>query len=582
MIGSRNRTVCLMILLAVSLVARAQVIPSPPSKPATSSAPVDPLGRDTPSGTIFGFLQTAQQGNYKAASEYLKLTPSRRQAEGADLALKLKTVMDRAFVGSLRSISNQPDGAIDPGIPPDHQRIGTLSAGDAEVDLMLVRVPDPASGKIWLVAQETLDKVPEVYEQLQARQVEKSLPQWLVRNLFLGMPLWQWLAMLVGIPVAGLVAKVLIELGTLPRRLWARYRGQPQLKLSSTISGPLWLVMGTVLHRIIVSYLRIPLLHRHYYFQVAAVVFIVAVTWLALRMATRIMRSLRDRAVVSGRTGTGSLILLGQRMIKVAILIVATLAVLGSLGFNLTTALTGLGIGGIAIAFAAQKTLENLFGGISLLGDEVIRVGDVCKIGDRVGTVEDISLRSTRLRTAERSELSIPNGSLATMNLENLSRRDKILFTTKIGLRPETTAEHLRYVLAEIRRLLYEHPKVEVNSARVRLVELGESSLNLELFCYILTTDHNEFTAVREDLYLRIMEAVESSGTDFASPSRVYVARDTGLHKEKTDAATQKVQEWRDNKQLPFPDFSPSDISSFRGSIPYPHPDSAVGNNRPK
>jgi len=169
------------------------------------------------------------------------------------------------------------------------------------------------------------------------------------------------------------------------------------------------------------------------------------------------------------------------------------------------------------------------------------------------------------------------------MNLENLSRRDKILFTTKIGLRPETTAEHLRYVLAEMRRLLYEHPKVEVNSARVRLAELGESSLNLELFCYILTTDHAEFTAVREDLYLRIMEAVEKSGTDFASPSRtVYVARDPGLHKEKTEAATQQVQQWRDEKQLPFPDFAPSDISSFRGSIEYPHPDSAVGNNRPK
>jgi len=588
MTGLRNRTFCLLLGLALTLPAWAQSIPAQLTSPATGAAKsatpaaVDPLGRDTPSGTIFGFLQTAQLGNYKAAAEYLKLTPSRRQAEGADLALKLKTVMDRGFVGSLKSISNQPDGAIEPGIAPDHQRIGTLSAGDAEVDLFLVRVNDPSSGKIWLVAPETLDKVQDVYEQLQARQIEKKLPQWLVRNLFLGMPLWQWLAMLLGIPVAALAAKVLIELGTLPRRLWARYRGQPQLKFWSTISGPLWLVVGTVLHRIIVAYLRIPLLHRHYYYQVASVVFIFAVTWLALRVATRIMRSLRDRAVMLGRTGTGSLILLGQRMVKVAIIIVAALAVLGSLGFNLTTALAGLGIGGLAIALAAQKTLENLFGGISLLGDEVIRVGDVCKIGDRVGTVEDISLRSTRLRTTERSELSIPNGSLATMNLENLSRRDKILFTTKIGLRPETTAEHLRYVLAEMRRLLYEHPKVEVNSARVRFAELGESALNLELFCYILTTDYNEFAAVREDLYLRIMEVVEESGTTFASPSRVYVARDSGLHKEKTEAATQKVQQWRNDKQLPFPDFAPADISSFRGSIEYPHPDSAVGNNRPK
>src|ERR1700734_4246148 len=113
--------------------------------------------------------------------------------------------------------------------------------------------------------------------------------------------------------------------------------------------------------------------------------------------------------------------------------------ILSNFGFNMTTALAGLGIGGIAVAFAAQKTLENLFGGVSLLADEVIRVGDVCRFGDRTGTVEDISLRSTRIRTPERSALSIPNGSLATMNIENLSRRDKILFNTKLGLRYETS-----------------------------------------------------------------------------------------------------------------------------------------------
>jgi MscS family membrane protein len=263
--------------------------------------------------------------------------------------------------------------------------------------------------------------------------------------------------------------------------------------------------------------------------------------------------------------------------VKALVLIVAGLAILGTIGFNLTTVLAGLGIGGLAIAFAAQKTLENLFGGVSLLGDEVIRVGDFCRIGDRVGTVEDISLRSTRIRTLDRSELSIPNGSLATMNIENFAVRDKILFNPTFGVRYETTPDQLRYLLAEVRRMLYEHSKVESESARIRLAGFENNALSLEIFSYVLTPDSTEFTAIREDLLLRIMEIVEKSGTSLASPSRaVYVHRDSGLDKEKTETAEHQVQHWRDEQQLPFPDFAPEDKSAFRGSIVYPQPDSAV------
>ena len=189
---------------------------------------------------------------------------------------------------------------------------------------------------------------------------------------------------------------------------------------------PLWLVLGVLAHGILVSYIRIPVLQRHHYQQVAGVVAVIGFNWLLWRVLREVLRSVRQRAVLSGRMGTGSLMILGERMLKVAIVVLAIFTVMGTLGFNLSAPLAGLGIGGIAIAFAAQKTLENLFGGVSILGDEVIRIGDVCRFGDRVGTVEDISLRSTRIRTPERTELSIPNGSLATMNMENLSRRDKI------------------------------------------------------------------------------------------------------------------------------------------------------------
>jgi len=243
----------------------------------------------------------------------------------------------------------------------------------------------------------------------------------------------------------------------------------------------------------------------------------------------------------------------------------------------MSTALAGLGIGGLAIGFGAQKTIENLFGGVSVLGDEVIRVGDVCRFGDRTGTVEDIGLRSTRVRTEERTLLAIPNGTVATINVENLSRRDKILFKTILSLRPETKPDHMRFVLAELRKLLYSHPKVEPKTVRVRLTDIASSSLNVEVLSYIMTQDFNEFAAVREDLLLRMMDIVEDAGTGLALPSQtLYLGRDPGLEKEKADNAVKKIAELRDGKQLPFPDFHEKDISSFRGSIEYPQPESAV------
>jgi len=583
----RKRALLLLLCTALAVPAysqgvAAQVKKSIGSETPPSAATPDTLGRDTPAGTIYGFLQAAQNGNYSTASRYLQFKPSTREADREQAAAQLQAVVDRAFTGSLKGISTQPEGTPQTGIPSDRQRIGTLASGDAEANLELVRVNDPSAGKIWLFSTETLAGVPDVYDQLHARQIETKLPGLLVEHLFLGVPLWQWLAIILGIPLAALGGWLLMRLLWMPRQLWRRYRHKPQLARDA-ISGPVWLLLAVLIHAIAVRYLELPLLQRHYYYRANTVVFIAAFTWLVLRIIDEVMKRLRNRALAYGRTGTGSLVLLGQRILKASVLIAGALSALAAVGFNLTTVLAGLGIGGIAIAFAAQKTLENLFGGVSLLGDEVIRVGDVCKIGDRVGTVEDISLRSTRIRTTERSELSIPNGSLATMNLENLTRRDKLLWAPVFGLRYETSPDQLRYVLAEVRRMLYEHPKVDVSSARVRLAELAVSSLNVEIFSYLLTTDQAEFTAIREDLLLRVMDIVDKAGTGFAFPSRtMYVTRDAGLDKEKSEIAVETVNKWRDEKQLPFPDHSPADVSSFRGSIAYPPPDSAMGNNKRK
>ncbi len=550
-----------------------------PATPANAAgANNDPLGRNTPSNSILGFLKSAQAGDYSIAAQYLQMSPAHRVSEGEQTAEKLKFALDHAFTGSL-SHYNQPEGVPQEGVPLGRQRLGTMAAGDTDVDLDLVRVSDPVAGKIWLISAETLAKLPELSDQVEARQVESKLPAVLVKHQLGGMPLWQWIALLLAVPVAAALGWLALALLEIPLRWWARRRGQLDVANWRDVSGPAWLLAGTLIHQVFVVRLRMPLLPRHYYFQVTTIALIVSATWIFWRLVRWSLYRVRMRALAHGLAGTGSLMLLGERILKFAIFTLGVLAILGNLGFNMSTALAGLGIGGLAIGFGAQKTIENLFGGVSVLADEVFRVGDVCRFGDRTGVVEDIGLRSTRIRTEDRTLLAIPNGTVATINLENFSRRDKILFKTNLGLRPESKADHVRFVVAEIRKLLYSHPKVETQTVRVRLTDIAGSSLTVEVLSYVLTRDFNEFAAVREDLLLRMMDVVEDAGGSLALPSQtLYISRDAGLEKDKAENATKKIAEMRDGNKLPFPDYHKDDISSFKGTIQYPPAESTLRN----
>ena len=578
MVSFRRISIVPILCVAACTFSAAQTLAQAlqPAPASGSIVVIDPLGRNTPSNSVLGFLKAATSGDYNIAAQYLQMSVARRQSEGEQTATKLKYVLDNAFVGNY-SRFNQPEGTPQEGVALGHQKLGTMSAGDVEADLDLVRVSDPSAGKIWLISADTLGKLPELYDQAKARQVESKLPAVLVKHQLGGMPLWQWLALLVATPVAAGLGWLILFVMEIPLRWWARRRGRLDVANWRSVSGPAWLLAGTLIHQVFVVYLRMPLLLRHYYFQITSTALILSAVWIVWRVVRWSLYRVRIRALAHGLAGTGSLMLLGERILKAVIFVLGVLAVLGNLGFNMSTALAGLGIGGLAIGFGAQKTIENLFGGVSVLADEVFRVGDVCRFGDRTGVVEDIGLRSTRIRTDERTLLAIPNGTVATINLENLSRRDKILFKTSLNLRSETKADHLRFILSEVRRLLYSHPKVESNTVRVRLIDVAGAAPTVEIFAYVLTQDFNEFAAVREDVLLRIMDIVDDSGSGLALPAQtLYLGRDPGLAKDKAESAVQKIAGLRDDKKLPFPDFHKEEISSFKGSIDYPPNESTL------
>jgi MscS family membrane protein len=177
-------------------------------------------------------------------------------------------------------------------------------------------------------------------------------------------------------------------------------------------------------------------------------------------------------------------------------------------------------VGGIAVALAAQKTLENVISGVSLIADQAVRAGDFLNLGDVQGTVEEVGLRSTKIRTLDRTLVSLPNGQIANMKLETISARDKFWFHPVIGLRYDTTSEQLRSVLADTREFLGQHRSVDSQSVRVRFIRLGAFSLDLDFFAYAWASDWSGFLEIQEELLFGIMQILEKAGTGIALPSQ--------------------------------------------------------------
>jgi len=564
----------LPLTLAPQALAQSPAPAQPP--PQTQDAPQDPLGRTTPRGAVLGFIRAAQAGDHARAAEYLDARHAPSQAQ--QLARQLKVILDRSLAGNLGFLSTRPEGELEDSTNPNRDLVGVVSSGGKKLEIHLDRVQRDKKPPMWLFATDTLRKVPEMYEEIGPPWIEGYLPRPLLDNRFLTFSLWQWIGMILVIPIALLLARAINLLLIPALRPAVRYvtREQDDRQLSR-IEWPVRLLTLVVTSYWSMSLLALPVLARQFWGRIAMTLAIVATTWLVIRL-NQVVAELTGRHLErTARTASLSITRLVQRFVTAAAILTGGLVFLYMLGFDLTAALAGLGVGGLALAFAAQKTLENLFGGIMITSDQPIRVGDFCKFGDQLGTVEDIGLRSTRFRTLDRTVVSVPNGQLAAMSLENFGLRDKIWFHPTIQLRYETSADQLRYLLAEIRHLLYAHPKVESQSARVRFVGLGSSSLNLDIFAYVYATDYAAFLEIQEDLLLRIVDIIEKSGTAFAFPSHTaYVTRDRGLDAEKTQAVVAQVQQWRAQKELPFPNFAPERIVRIGDTIEYPSPDSAL------
>ena len=551
---------CRKILLLAALVTPVIVQPDSqipgvnapaPAKPATSASSGDPLGRETPRGSVMGFLRAAQDENYTVAVQYFQPAAGRRHPradEEQDLAAQLLAVINQKILASsLDSLSREPEGRLDDGLPPNQELLTGVREGSGSFSIQLIRSDDDRGGKIWLISRKSLDAIPEVYDSLQFSDLEKKLPAVLTKNRFLYMPLWQWVAILLAVPVAIAVGWVL---SLVPRLALGYYRKRravaelPPIRLFHV--GPGTLLVSAFVHYIFVFMVGASIVYRQYYRRALGVFLAVAAYWLVARITRDVSARIISRLTAGGRMGERSVVSLARRVLDVLAFIIIGLIALSSLGVNVTAALAGLGIGGLAIGLGAQKTFENLLGGISILTDKALLIGDPCRIGDQRGTVEDIGFRSTKLRTEERTVVTIPNGTVANVVVENFRQRDKILLRQTVRFRYDLAPDHVRYALEELRRTLKQNNRVEDASSRVRLLRFVDAGMDVEIYAYLLVRDYSEFLALQEDLLLRIADTLERTGAGAAFPAQTTVlARPSGIDPEKEKTAKAAMESAR-------------------------------------
>lgn len=513
--------VILLAALNVSLAAQIPSLLKPQPKPADQEEQVvDPLGRSTPRGTITGFIHAIHRDDLVAAASYMQLTPHQKP-HAEVLARDLNELMDRYFNEPLAQISDSPAGALDDGLPPDRERVGPLKMKSNPVYIILVRVTDSVSGQIWLISSDTFEEVPALHSAMEETWLDRVMPKALSENSLFNISAAQLLLWAASIGVPLLLLWFLFRISALSLSKVAPSPLRTRVELwNRRLRWPTIAVLALIVHGISVFFLGFSLSFRIRYTRFVSIILVLALAWLLHRIMFLLVEQARILTRGRGQSGSESLILLGRRVFNALLAIVAIFVILTIAGVDTKTALAGVGIGGVAVAFGAQKSVENLLGGVFLLTDKALAIGDTCSISNRVGTVEDITLRSVRIRTPEQTLLSVPAGVLSQANIENFATRSKILVRTKLQLTYKTRAGQLKSLLSGIQSLMAANRNIEHDTAYVRLVDFGPQAFELEIFAFILTSKWPEFLAIREALLLEIAEAVESAGSSFAGTTQ--------------------------------------------------------------
>ncbi|WP_347304326.1 mechanosensitive ion channel family protein [Croceibacterium sp. TMG7-5b_MA50] len=509
----------LLILLPVQAMAQEEATEAE----AAVAQIVDPYDRLTPRASVTALLAALGQGDYNRAAQYLDVpldTPA-QQARAATLAQRLRTLLDSG--GTLvpfGTLSNDAAGRTDDALPLEQEQVGALPLGGEEVPILMVRGPAQEGGpELWRIGEDTVARLATT----EAAEEVAEAPPPEEHTMLAGAPVGDW-ALLIGAALLlfgglYLVARTIL---TLARRMIPEPQTSTAYRALNAALPPVSLLAAGAIFYVWAEELPASIVARQLLLRYTGVVALIALVWFGLRVVNAVSDLSIARMQRHERRQAISIVSLLRRVVKILLLAFVFIAVLDTFGIDVTTGIAALGIGGIALALGAQKTVENLVGSVTVIVDKPAQVGDFVKVGSVIGTVEDVGIRSTRIRTNDRTVVTIPNGDLSSQQIENYATRDRFLFNPVIGVEYSLPAAKVREAVDIVRQVLEEHPRI-AEGPRARLNAFGASSLDIEVFSYIEVGDFAESLIHKEEILFSILDRFEAAGIGIAFPTRTVV-----------------------------------------------------------
>lgn len=523
----------------------------------------------TPLQLMVTLREAAQNGEFERAASYLDMRYLPEELEAwspVDLMDALRVVWAQQNIIDITQLSDEPEGKLDDGLPAYRDLLGHVTKDDGkQIPIYLQRVPDGNGGKIWKVSNATVAEIPGLWEDLGYGPIAVWLQRHLPDYQFAGMESWQLIAGLIFL-VLGWYAATLTTLIVMRLALLIPNRFPDGIERFFRRTFRFFVFLA--IFRLLMDQLALSLTAR-VYLNSSGVDYL-AFSILALGLISLVRDYNIRRLERAGNKHYVALLKPFTTIVKLVVLLIVALVWAERAGYNMSTIIAGLGVGSLAVALAAQKTLENVIGAITLYTARPVSPGDLCRFGDIVGVVEEIGLRSTMIRTLNRTMLAVPNSVFSSVEVENFSHRDRIRYYQHIELQM-STADQLRVILGRLRELFLAHADVIQETVSIRLEKIAAATAVIRIDCGISTTDYQYYLAVTEDLNLRMIELVHNAGAVFSGPGQVLQLRDFHRASDDTLAEIQsQLERWQHDEKLPFPDLSDADKAALAGSIALP------------
>jgi MscS family membrane protein len=511
----------------------------------------------TPLSTMLALREAMRINDYAEAGEFLdkRYLPVEMEKYSDEQLLKaLAYVWNQQNITNLAEISDDPRGDLDDGLPDYREQIGSVTISTGETPIYLQRVPDGQGGTVWKLSNATVAKIPQMWEELGYSALTAYLSRLLPNFSVMGVDNWQLLGtllfFLIAWPLAVLASYVLMRLALLiPNHF--------PLGIQRFFKRSMRFFLFVMIARVLIGQLGLSLTAR--ILLESSGMDYIAWTVLVLGLMS-LMRDYQIRKMQhAGSTHYEALLKPFTTIVKIVTVVVIALYWAQSAGYDMSTILAGLGVGSLAVALAAQKTLENFIGAVTLYTARPVSAGDFCRFGTITGTVEEIGLRSTLIRTMDRTMVYIPNSVFSAQEIENFSRRDRIRYFRKFRLQLNS-AEQLRVLLAQLREIFLSHPDVIPETVSVRFEDIQDANVILRLDAGVNSTDIQVFFAVAEDLNLQVVETVLGSGAVFSGPGQLVLF--SGLEPvsaERLAHVDATLKQWREQDKLPFPNVDVDD-----------------------